>query len=108
MQLGVKVDECIPEPFWWFSAKSNYTISRQRILVKYYPVILSPEYPSFIYFTKQKDIYCCRLRQQFKQLLEENHNVCPGKSLNEVAIFFLGRECFSNLPEDDKQQVRTL
>ncbi len=55
---------------------------------------------------------CChwlfhRLRQQFKQLLVENHNVGPGKSLNEVMIFFIGRECFTNLSEDDKQQVRT-
>ncbi len=46
-----------------------------------------------------------RLRRQFKQLLEDNHNVCPGKSLNEVAIFFLGRECFSILSEEDKQSV---
>ena len=46
-----------------------------------------------------------RLCRQFKQLLEDNHNVGPGKSLNEVAIFFLGRECFSVLSEEDKSNV---
>ena len=46
-----------------------------------------------------------RLKKQFKQLLEDNHNVCPGKNLNEVAIFFLGRECFSSLSESDKADI---
>ena len=31
--------------------------------------------------------------------------MCPGKSLNEVAIFFLGRECFSSLSEEDKHDI---
>lgn len=47
----------------------------------------------------------CRLRKQFEQLLADNHQVCAGKSLSEVAIFFLGRECFSALSEHDKQII---
>ncbi len=43
--------------------------------------------------------------KQFKQLLVDNHNVCPGSSLNDVAIFFLGRECFSSLTEEDKNKI---
>src|SRR6218665_2971807 len=46
-----------------------------------------------------------RLKKQFRQLLEDNNNICPGKSLNEVAIFFLGRECFTSLSEKDKQEI---
>lgn len=46
-----------------------------------------------------------RLKAQFKQLLEDNHHVHPGKSLGEVTIFFIGRECFSSLGEKDKQEV---
>ena len=46
-----------------------------------------------------------RLKRQFKKLLEDNHHVGPGKSLSEVAIFFLGRECFTSLPEKDKQEI---
>ena len=31
--------------------------------------------------------------------------MCPGKSLSEVAIFFVGRECFTALSEDDKNAI---
>jgi hypothetical protein len=45
------------------------------------------------------------LKRQFKQLLEDNRQVGPGKSLAEVAIFFIGRECFTNLTEKEKQEI---
>ena len=31
--------------------------------------------------------------------------MCAGKSLAEVAIFFLGRDCFTSLSEHDKQVI---
>lgn len=31
--------------------------------------------------------------------------MCPGKSLADVTIFFLGRECFTVLSEEDKAEV---
>lgn len=46
-----------------------------------------------------------RLKRQFRQLLEDNRQIGPGKSLAEVAIFFLGRECFTSLSEKEKQEI---
>ena len=46
-----------------------------------------------------------RLKRQFRQLLQDNQLVGPGKSLSEVAIFFLGRECFTGLTEKEKQEI---
>jgi len=46
-----------------------------------------------------------RLKRQFRQLLQETQLVGPGKSLSEVAIFFLGRECFTGLTEKEKQEI---
>ena len=40
-------------------------------------------------------------RKQFKQLLEETGYVTPGKSLSEVQVLFMGRECFEALSEND-------
>lgn len=37
----------------------------------------------------------------FKLLLEETGYVTPGKSLGEVRVLFMGRECFENLSEQD-------
>jgi len=46
-----------------------------------------------------------RLKRQFRQLLQETQLVGPGKSLADVAIFFLGRECFNGLTEKEKQDI---
>lgn len=46
-----------------------------------------------------------RLKRQFRQLLQDTQHVGPGKSLSEVAIFFLGRECFTGLTEKEKQEI---
>ena len=50
----------------------------------------------------------CRLRKDFKQLLEEMGCVTPGKSLNELRVLFLGRQCFENLPENEVQEIYDL
>ena len=47
----------------------------------------------------------CRLKRQFRQLLQDTQLVGPGKSLSDVAIFFLGRECFTGLTEKEKQDI---
>lgn len=44
-------------------------------------------------------------KKQFKQLLEDTGYVTPGKSLNEVRVLFMGRECFEALSEEDCQQI---
>ena len=49
-----------------------------------------------------------RLRKDFKRLLEEIGCVTPGKSLNELRVLFLGRECFENLPENEVQEIYDL
>ena len=49
-----------------------------------------------------------RLRKDFKQMLEEMGCVTPGKSLNELRVLFLGRECFENLSEKDIQEIYDL
>ncbi|XP_043226331.1 rho GTPase-activating protein 190-like isoform X3 [Amphibalanus amphitrite] len=48
------------------------------------------------------------LRRQFKQLLEETSYVTPGKSLSEVRVLFLGRECFESLAEEERQEIYDL
>ena len=37
--------------------------------------------------------------------MEETSYVTPGKSLSEVRVLFLGRECFESLPEDERQEI---
>ena len=49
-----------------------------------------------------------RLRKDFKRMLEEMGCVTPGKSLNELRVLFLGRECFENLPENEVQEIYDL
>ncbi|KAL1130273.1 hypothetical protein AAG570_013211 [Ranatra chinensis] len=44
-------------------------------------------------------------KKQFKQLLEETGYVTPGKSLSEVRVLFMGRECFEALSEQDCQVI---
>lgn len=44
-------------------------------------------------------------KNQFLALLEENPHVTPGKPLTDVSIQFLGRECYSSLPERDRQEI---
>ena len=46
-----------------------------------------------------------RLRNDFKQLLEETGYVTPGKKLEEVRVLFMGRECWEALPEIERQQI---
>ncbi|CAG2166680.1 unnamed protein product [Oppiella nova] len=41
------------------------------------------------------------LRHQFRQLLQETCYVTPGKSLTEVRVLFMGRECYESLSERD-------
>jgi hypothetical protein len=48
------------------------------------------------------------LRKDFKLLLEELGCVTPGKSISELKVLFLGRECFENLPEKDVMEVYEL
>jgi len=50
-------------------------------------------------------VFPFRLKRQFRQLLQDTQLVGPGKSLSEVAIFFLGRECFNGLTEKEKQEI---
>lgn len=45
------------------------------------------------------------LKAQFRQQLGETGFVTPGKRLNEVRVFFMGRECFEALSEQDLQEV---
>ncbi|XP_077499589.1 rho GTPase-activating protein 190 isoform X3 [Amblyomma americanum] len=45
------------------------------------------------------------LRRQFRQLLDETGYVTPGKSLGEVRVLFMGRECYEQLPEADLLEV---
>ncbi|CAB4058760.1 ARHGAP5 [Lepeophtheirus salmonis] len=47
-------------------------------------------------------------RKDFKILLEEMGCVTPGKSINELRVLFLGRECFENLSERDVQDIYDL
>ncbi|XP_066996552.2 rho GTPase-activating protein 190 isoform X2 [Anabrus simplex] len=44
-------------------------------------------------------------KKQFKQLLEDTGYVTPGKSLSDVRVLFMGRECFEALTEQDCQQI---
>ena len=45
------------------------------------------------------------LRNQLKQQLAETGFVTPGKALNEVRVFFMGRECYEALTEPDLQET---
>jgi len=45
------------------------------------------------------------LQLQFKAVLAENPQVCPGKPLSETYVFFLGKECYSSLDEFERNQV---
>jgi hypothetical protein len=41
-------------------------------------------------------------------LLEELGCVTPGKSISELKVLFLGRECYENLPEKDVMEIYEL
>lgn len=45
------------------------------------------------------------LKQQLKQQLADTGYVTPGKSLNEVRMFLMGRECHDALSEMDLEEV---
>ncbi|KAH9518727.1 hypothetical protein Btru_006096 [Bulinus truncatus] len=45
------------------------------------------------------------LQQQFKKILEENPQITPGKPLSETYIFFIGKECYSSLDENERNAV---
>lgn len=53
------------------------------------------------------DIFCTfyRLQHEFKRLLEENLQVTPGRPLSETHVFFWGKECYSSLDEQERNQV---
>ncbi|ESO03014.1 hypothetical protein HELRODRAFT_173861 [Helobdella robusta] len=44
-------------------------------------------------------------KREFRQMLEENKHMRPGQSLQEVSIYFVGRECFSSLSDKDKLDI---
>lgn len=45
------------------------------------------------------------LRQQFKQLLEENPQVSVGRPLSETYVFLVGKECYTGLDESERATV---
>ncbi|XP_013791934.2 rho GTPase-activating protein 190-like [Limulus polyphemus] len=45
------------------------------------------------------------MRKEFKKLLEETGYVTPGKTLSEVRVLFMGRECFEALSEPDLREI---
>ncbi|XP_071104673.1 rho GTPase-activating protein 190-like isoform X3 [Haliotis cracherodii] len=45
------------------------------------------------------------LQRQFKKLLEENHQVTAGKTLGETYVFFVGKEGYNGLEEQDRSIV---
>ncbi|XP_045030990.1 rho GTPase-activating protein 190-like [Daphnia magna] len=47
-------------------------------------------------------------RHQFKSLLQETGYVTPGKTLSEVQVLFMGRECFEALSEADCHHIYDL
>lgn len=55
--------------------------------------------------TLQKEQKLIEYRHQFKALLEETGYVTPGKTLSEVQVLFMGRECFEALSENDCQAI---
>lgn len=58
--------------------------------------------------TLQKEQRLVEYRHQFKSLLEETGYVTPGKSLSEVQVLFMGRECFEALSEADCHHIYDL
>ncbi|GFR73478.1 rho GTPase-activating protein [Elysia marginata] len=42
------------------------------------------------------------LQLQFKRVLEENPQITPGKPLSETYVFFLGKECYISLDEQER------
>ncbi|KAK3101435.1 hypothetical protein FSP39_003567 [Pinctada imbricata] len=45
------------------------------------------------------------LKKAFRKVLTENPQVIPGKTLEELEIFFLGKDCFVNLQTHEREQV---
>lgn len=58
--------------------------------------------------TLQKEQRLLEYRHQFKNLLAETGYVTPGKSLSEVQVLFMGRECFEALSEADCHHIYDL
>ena len=58
--------------------------------------------------TLQKEQRLLEYRHQFKSLLEETGYVTPGKTLSEVQVLFMGRECFEALSEADCHHIYDL
>ena len=56
----------------------------------------------------QKEQRTTEYRRLFKNLLEETGYVTPGKSLAEVQVLFMGRECFEALSEFDCHHIYDL
>jgi len=55
--------------------------------------------------TLQKEEKLLEYRKLFKTLLEETGYVTPGKTLSEVQVLFMGRECFEALSEADCHHI---
>jgi len=55
--------------------------------------------------TLQKEEKLLEYRKLFKALLEETGYVTPGKTLSEVQVLFMGRECFEALSEADCHHI---
>ncbi|XP_046439931.1 rho GTPase-activating protein 190-like isoform X11 [Daphnia pulex] len=56
----------------------------------------------------QKEQRFLEYRHQFKSLLQETGYVTPGKTLSEVQVLFMGRECFEALSEADCHHIYDL
>ncbi len=61
--------------------------------------------PPLLLFNKTISSLLSRLQRQFKRLLEENHQVTPGKSLQETYVYFVGKDVFNGLEEGDRLLV---
>ncbi|OWF54503.1 Rho GTPase-activating protein 190 [Mizuhopecten yessoensis] len=46
-----------------------------------------------------------QLKRQFKKLLEDTPEVSPGKSLEETYISFVGKDCYIDLKQYEREQV---
>ena len=46
-----------------------------------------------------------RLKRKFKDFLEENKQVKPGKPISETYICFVGKECYNGLNERERDEV---
>lgn len=48
---------------------------------------------------------CFRFKKDFRKLLEDNPQVTPGKKLEDVYLFFVGKDCYNELKQYEREQV---